>query len=198
VVYHPQARALRAKPRTAIGLVLALAASVPVAAGDRSPAPLELPLLHTNAAATLRLRTPRDWSVTSTPGQPELTEAQGGGLLVRILRRDGELGLDSLHVDCMLVRLAPETQSKPQVEYEYDFVSGAAGERRALDSAFVVHYDAAIAGSKDWRQRNLTIVGGGESLCVIGYAPLPAWKRSKDLRRLLDGVLASVEFRPWR
>ena len=48
-----------------------------------------------------------------------------------------------------------------------------------LDSAFVVRYDAPVEGSAAWRQRNLTIVGGGESLCVIGYAPLPAWKKSK-------------------
>jgi len=182
----------------AIGLVFALVAPLPAAAGDKTVAPVDLPLLHTNASTTLRLRTPRDWTVKSVPGQPEITEAQGGGLLVRILRRDGELGLDGMHVECMLSRLAPETQAQPQVEYEYDFVSGAAGERRALDSAFVVHYDAPIAGAKDWRQRNLTIVGGGESLCVIGFAPMPAWKRSKELRRLLSAVLASVEFKPWR
>jgi hypothetical protein len=33
---------------------------------------------------------------------------------------------------------------------------------------------------------------------VIGYAPLPAWKKSKELKRLLEAVLASVEFKPWR
>lgn len=166
-------------------------------AGDKaSPSPT-LPAVHTNAAQTVRMHTPADWSVSSRPGDPELTEARGSGLLVRILRREGELGLDGLHADCMLLRLAPETQVRPGIEYEYDFVTGAAGERRAADSAFVVHYDDPIDGSRDWRQRNLTIVGGGESLCVIGYAPLAAWKR-KQTRQLLEAVLASVEFRPWR
>jgi hypothetical protein len=184
--------------RRALVVALAVASSAPAGAGDKVLAPAELPAVHMNASSTIRFHTPADWTVKSVPGQPEITEARGGGLLLRILRRDGELGLDSLHVDCMLSRLAPETQSDPRVEYEYDFVSEGAGDRRVLDSAFVVHYDAPIAGSRDWRQRNLTIVGGGESLCVIGFAPLPAWKKSKPLRRLLDAVIASVEFKPWR
>jgi hypothetical protein len=181
-----------------IALLFAVVASPAVAGDKRPPVPVELPAVHTNASATLRLHTPRDWIVTSAPGQPELTEAKGGGLIVRILRRDGEVGLDSLHVECMLARLAPEMHVQPGVEYEYDFIGGAAGERRALDSAFLVHYDEPIEGSAKWRQRNLTIVGGGESLCVIGYAPMPAWKKSKELKRLLEAVLASVEFKPWR
>lgn len=181
----------------AIGLAVAVLAS-PAGAGERPAAAVELPLVHANASATLRLRTPRGWSVSQLPGEPELTEAKGDGLIVRILRRGTELGLDSLHVDCMLVRLAPETQVKPPIEYEYDFVTGAAGDRRAVDSAFVVRYDAPVEGSAAWRQRNLTIVGAGESLCVIGYAPLPAWKKSKPLKQLLEAVLASVEFKPWR
>ena len=55
-----------------------------------------------------------------------------------------------------------------------------------------------MAGVRDWRQRNLTVVGGGESLCVIGYAPAADWKKSKETRRLLEAVLASVEMQPWR
>jgi hypothetical protein len=189
---------LRIRHLQAICLALVLGTPVLATAADHPSLPsVALPSLHTNAAQTVRLRTPADWTVNSTPGEPEMTEARGAGLLVRILRREGELGLDGLHVDCMLVRLAPETQTRPGIEYEYDFVTGAAGDRRAADSAFVVHYDAPIEGSRDWRQRNLTIVGGGESLCVIGYAPLSAWKR-KETRRLLDAVLASVEFKPWR
>jgi hypothetical protein len=31
------------------------------------------------------------------PGPPEVIEARGDGLFVRVLRREGELGLDSLH-----------------------------------------------------------------------------------------------------
>ncbi len=168
------------------------------AAGDKTPPPaLPLPAVHTNGSQTIRLRTPADWTVKNAPGPPEVTEARGAGLIVRILRREGEMGLDGLHVDCMLVRLAPETLTQPGAEYEFDFLTGALGDRRSADSAFVVHYDEPVEGSRDWRQRNLTVVGGGESLCVIGYAPVSAWKR-KETRRLLDAVLASVEFKPWR
>jgi hypothetical protein len=85
----------------------------------------------------------------------------------------------------------------PQVDYEYDFVGGEVGGRKALDSAFVVHYDAAVEGHRDWRQRNLTVVGGGESVCVIAYAPLPVWKKSKPARNLLTSVVASIEFQEW-
>lgn len=98
----------------------------------------------------------------------------------------------------MAVRLAGPMETRPEVDYEYDFVSGAVGERRALDSAFVVHYDNAIDGSRDWRQRNLTVVGQQESLCVIGYTPGTTWKKSKQARNLIKAVLDGVEWRPWR
>ncbi len=168
------------------------------AAGDAPrPAP-ELTAVHENASATVRFRTPAGWTVTNTPGDLEQTEARGDGLILRILRRQGELGLDSLHVECMAVRLAGPMETRPEVDYEYDFVSGAVGERRALDSAFVVHYDNAIDGSRDWRQRNLTVVGQQESLCVIGYTPGTTWKKSRQARNLIKAVLDGVEWRPWR
>ncbi len=162
---------------------------------DVSPA---LSQEHMNESRSVRFRTPPDWTVESRGRVPELTEARGGGLIVRMLWREGELGLDSLHVDCMLVRLAPEMESRPKVDYEYDFVGSTVAGRRALDSAFVVRYDQPIDQFRDWRQRNLTVVGTGESLCVIGYSPLPVWKKSKAARRLLDAVMGSVELRPWR
>jgi len=152
---------------------------------------------HWNASRTLSLRTPAGWQVKSTSGEPEVTEARGDGLIVRILRREGELGLDSLHVECMLVRLAGAMETFPQVEYEYDFVGGEVGDRRALDSAFTVQYDAAVEGHRDWRQRNLTVVGGGESVCVVAYAPVAVWKKSKPARRLLTSVVESVGFQKW-
>jgi hypothetical protein len=95
----------------------------------------------------------------------------------------------------MLERLAPETESEPQVKYEYDFVSGPLLDRRALDSAFVVRYDNAIRGHRDWRQRNLTIVGGGQSLCVIAYVPARVWKRSLAARSLVTAVTGSLAFK---
>jgi hypothetical protein len=132
--------------------------------------------------------------VEAGTGEPELTEARGDGLIVRILRREGELGLDSLHVECMLVRLAGAMDTFPQVDYEYDFVGGAVGERRSLDSAFVVHYDQPVGGHRDWRQRNLTVVGKGESVCVVVYAPQTVWKKSKPARKLLTTVVESIRF----
>ena len=157
------------------------------------PAP-DLPSEHTNSSKTLTFRTPAGWAVQAGTGQPELTEARGDGLILRIVRREGELGLDSVHVECMLVRLAGPMDTFPQVDYEYDFVGGEVGERKALDSAFVVHYDEPIDGHRDWRQRNLTVVGGGESVCVVAYAPLPVWKKSKPARNLLTAIVESVRF----
>jgi hypothetical protein len=155
---------------------------------------VELPSEHSNSSKTFSFRTPAGWVVDAGSGMPEVTEARGDGLILRILRREGELGLDSLHVECMLVRLAPPMDTFPQVDYEYDFLGGAVGERRALDSAFVVHYDEPIDGHRDWRQRNLTVIGEGESLCVVAYAPASVWKKSKAARNLLTAVVESVRF----
>jgi hypothetical protein len=38
-------------------------------------------------------------------------------------------------------------------------------------------------------------VGLGESICLISYAPMPVWKKSKEARALLDAVLSSVTFK---
>ena len=120
----------------------------------------------------------------------------GDGVVVRFIYRDGENnGYDSLHGVCMLERLAPAMEMQPVVEYEYDYVGGLIGNRRALDSAFVVSYDNPILGATQWRQRNVTIVGDGVSLCAITFAPLPLWKKSAPTRVLLDAVLGSVTFR---
>jgi hypothetical protein len=176
---------------TATFASLLLPGLVPAA---EKPSVPELTAVHVNASRTVRLHTPAGWKVESRPGQPEVLEARGDGLIVRILRREGELGLDSLHVECMLVRLAGHMDAFPQVDYEYDFVGGAVGDRKALDSAFVVHYDEPIEGHRDWRQRNLTVIGGGESMCVVAYAPLPVWKKSKPARNLLTAVVESIRF----
>ena len=69
--------------------------------------------------------------------------------------------------------------------------------RKSLDSAFMTTYDQPVAGAPRWRQRNVTLVGGGESVCVIGYAPADLWKKSKPARSLLQAVLAGVELAPW-
>jgi hypothetical protein len=147
---------------------------------------------HKSASGTLTLRTPSGWTAETNSGQPERIEARGQGLIVRVLRMEGEVGLDSLHVQCMMERLAPPMEARPEIDYEYDFHEGSVGERRALDSAFVVHYDEPVEGHKDWRQRIVTLVGLGDSVCVIGMSPRSLWKKSKESRTLLDAVMTGV------
>jgi hypothetical protein len=122
-------------------------------------------------------------------------ETGDGDLKVRFLYRNGEGGLDTTHVDCMLERLAGPMVAEPQVRYEYDFRGGVLADRGALDSAFVVHYDEPIQGQRDWRQRNLTLVGQGQTLCIMTYAPALLWKKSAETRALLDAVVGSITFR---
>jgi hypothetical protein len=94
----------------------------------------------------------------------------------------------------MDIRLLPPMETLPQVQYEYDYVGGELGNRRVLDSAFLVAYEHVTHGVAVWRQRNVTLVGGGDSLCVIGYAPALTWKKSAPTRTLLNAVLGSVTF----
>jgi hypothetical protein len=83
-------------------------------------------------------------------------------------------------------------ETHPQVAYEYDFIGGEVNGHRALDSAFAVEYDKEVRGHRLWRQRNVSLVGNGRSLCVVVYAPAAQWKKSKASRILVDAVLASV------
>ena len=74
---------------------LTLVAGSSGASDEDSPARDLLVAEHRNAAGTFTLKTPGDWVVESRAGKPEVTEARGGGLVFRIVRRVGELGLDS-------------------------------------------------------------------------------------------------------
>jgi hypothetical protein len=169
---------------------------VPTAAtaAKRVPPP-PLPAEHRHPSGAMAFRTPEGWKVETAPENPETINAVGDGVAVRFVYRDGENGYDSLHGICMLERLAPAMDTFPVVEYDYDYVGGMIGDRRALDSAFVVKYDKPVLGAREWRQRNVTIVGAGSSLCAITYAPLALWKKSAPTRALLDAVLGSVTFR---
>jgi hypothetical protein len=133
--------------------------------------------------------------VESSGVSPEVMQAQGDSIVVRFLHRGEESGYDSLHVDCMQERLGNPLEAEPQVEYEYDFVSAVFGARRALDSAFRVRYDHPVLGFTEWRQRNITLVGMGESLCVVANCPMKLWKKSPETRALLDRVLSSITLR---
>ena len=55
-----------------------------------------------------------------------------------------------------------------------------------------LHYDEPVEGHADWRQRHVTVIGGGESLCVVGMAPRRVWKKSGEERALLKAVMTSV------
>jgi hypothetical protein len=177
------------------GLLLALGAVVATGA-ERKPAPPVLDFEHIHPSGAFTFRTPRSWRVTAFPANPNAIQASHENLLVRFLYRRGEAGFDSLHVTCMLERLADPMKTEPTVRYEYDFLSGILEERRALDSAFVVTYDEEVLGHREWRQRNVTVVGAGESLCAISYAPAKIWKKDAATQALLDAIFASVTFRP--
>jgi hypothetical protein len=165
------------------------------AGGSKAKAP-ELSQEHVHPSGAFSIHTPEGWQVGPASDREDAWDAKQGLLAVRFLYSNRESGFDSLHVDCMLVRLAGAMEMHPQVKYEYDFQSGMFGERRVLDSAFLVHYDAPIAGHTDWRQRNVTLVGAGESLCVITYAPQLVWKKDKAARATLDGIVNSLTFPP--
>jgi hypothetical protein len=179
--------------RPLAAVVLAAGVAAPAFAGKKAPAPPP-PLVaeHAHPSGAFRFRTPEGWTVSALPGRPEVMEAWGGPLGVRFVYQRGETGLDSLHVDCMLERLAPPMEMEPRVKYEYEFLGGPVGNARALDSAFAVQYDKGVHGHRSWRQRALTVVGGGHSLCLASYVPSELWKRSPEARAAADAVLASV------
>jgi hypothetical protein len=174
---------------------LLLVPAVLSAGKQKDAAPQVLSAQHENRNGAFRFRTPEGWSVDSRGEGPEIVDAQGQDLIVRFVYRQGEAGYDGVHADCMLERLAEAMQIDPQVRYEYDFLSAEQGPHRVLDSAFFLRYDVPVRGHREWRQRNLTIVGGGMSLCVITYCPVPTWKKSSGTRALLEGVVRSVELR---
>jgi hypothetical protein len=150
---------------------------------------------HEAFDGALTFKTPAGWVMGKVAGEPNVVEASSGPLRVRFVYTPTENGFDSLHVTCMLERLAGAMDSDPQVSYEYDFLSGEINGYKILDSAFVVAYDAPVQGERVWRQRNLTIVGSGKSLCAISYAPLGVYKKSKTVRDTLEQVLKSVALR---
>ena len=49
--------------------------------------------------------------------------------------------------------------------------------------------------AKEWRQRNLTVVGNGHSLCAVSYAPTGLYKKSTAIRAVLDAVVKSIVFK---
>lgn len=176
--------------RTAPSLALALVLSPVLCTAGKAVPPPELTDEHRHQGGHVTFRTPAGWEVVE--GGDGRLDAWGPEVGMRIVERQGEQGLDSFHVDCMMERLAGPMDADPQVKYEYDFVGGMIGQQRALDSAFAVTYDKEIRGHRIWRQRNITLIGFGRSLCVVGYAPAKGWKKNGPHAALLQAVMSSV------
>ena len=118
-----------------------------------------------------------------------MIEAGAGDLSVRFIWQKSEFGTDVAHTDCMTEQPVAGLPGVPRVSFEYDFMGGVVGDRRLLDSASHLDYEAPVKGHRSWRQRAVTIVGGGETLCAVSFAPRSA---KKEARRLLDAILADL------
>jgi hypothetical protein len=169
--------------------LIALLLAVPAGAAEAPPPAMTR---HTHPGGGFSYEVPQNWTVGPVPEKPLIEEAKGDGQIVRFVYAAGDAGFDSLHVSCMLERLRPEQQTSPHIRYEYDFLSGDFGDYRILESAFELSYDEPYAGVIDWRQRNVTIVGRGHSLCMILHTPLKDWKKRKGLKALQEMVVRSV------
>lgn len=179
--------------RSALVVVL-LAATVALAAAGQ--APIVLGPVHEHPSGAFSFRAPQDWKVEKAADDPDAIDAVSPeGVLVRLVYRRGDVGYDALHGLCMAQSFPGHREADPKREYEYDYVEGNHGVQRTLDSAFVVEYDSPIQGYTKWRQRNLTMVGGGHSLCLITFAPVRVWKKSPRARAGETALLANVKFR---
>jgi hypothetical protein len=182
-------RALGRLLPAALCLIAALGESA--LARKNEPATLGPELPHPSGAFTYRL--PQGWSIAPSLNEPDGMDATGDGIGVRLVYHRGEIGYDGLHGICLMQRFPGHGEAEPQ--YEYDYVEGVDGPRRILDSAFVLDYEAPVQGYKKWRQRNLTLVGGGHSLCLITFAPVSVWKKSDKARAAAQALITSVKFR---
>lgn len=182
--------AIRSTCRALVLAVLGSCAGPAARAGEQVPA---LSQEHRHPRGAFSFRTPADWTVQPVAGRSDALEASSGPLRVRIFWSAGEQGFDAIHVQCALERLSPGMEADPRLQYEHDFVSGMVGDRRFLDSAFLVRYDPPVLGHREWRQRALTVVGGGETICLVSAAPRPLWKKATT-RRLLEGIVTSLTF----
>jgi hypothetical protein len=178
--------------RTVVSLLALAMFPAPVWAGRKPIVPPPLTLEHRHPSGAFNFKTPDGWKVGAA--SPDAFEAWNGELGVRFLYHQGESGLDSLHATCILEGLAPLGASEPRLKYEYEYVGGVIGNRRVLDSAHSMRYDEAVRGGRDWHQRTVTVVGGGESVCVMSYAPATAWKKRPEVRAVLEAVMGSLTF----
>ena len=179
----------------ASGLALAVVSQPPASAWKKIRLPDPPPLVHEHqhAGGAVTFRVPDGWAVGKVGRDADAVQAVGNGLVLRLVYRRGRPGFDSLHASCMTERLAGSLGEAPAAVYEYDYVEGAFGQRRALDSAFLVVYDSEVMGHRKWRQRNLTVAGEAHSLCLVAFAPVALWKKSLEARSTLEAVLQNVK-----
>jgi hypothetical protein len=179
--------------KTALSLfALMVLSGSPAWAGRKPIAPPPLTLEHHHASGAFSFRTPEGWTVGSSASGA--LEAWSGDLGVRFVYSQGEAGYDSLHATCILEGLASPSAAEPRLKYEYEYVGGVLGNRRVLDSAHSIRYDEAVHGHREWRQRTVTVVGGGLSLCVMSYAPTGLGSKTAEARAVLDAVMGSITF----
>jgi hypothetical protein len=147
--------------------------------------------LHPSGAFTFRA--PEGWSVKAAADDPDGVDVTSPEeVVVRFVYHAGELSFDAFHALCVMQRMPEQRNTDPHVHYEYDNVDGILDGRHTMDSAFVMESDAPVRGYKKWHQRTLSIVGRGQSLCIVTRAPTPAWKGKA--RTATDAVLKSLKF----
>jgi hypothetical protein len=178
--------------KKAASLLALVMLPAPLWAGKKEIAPPPLTLEHRHPSGAFTFRTPDGWKLqTLANGE---VEAWGGDLGVRFSYQDGEVGYDGLHATCLLDGLAPLQMADPRLRYEYEYMGGLLGDRKVLDTAQLFRYDNAVRGHREWRQRTVTVVGGGLSLCVMSYAPTALWKKTPEARATLEAVMGSLTF----
>lgn len=175
---------------TLVALASAFGLASSASGGDKGPPPLSQE--HRIASSEATFKTPPSWVISVSGENPEVVNADGGDVALRFLRWDNEVGLDSLHVMCLVERAGEPPALDPTLHYEYEFLSGERAGRRVLDTAYDVRYAAPVKGYAHWRHRVITVVGKGEGLCVVAFSPVPVWKHSSRARDLLKAVVASV------
>ena len=188
-------------PATAVRRVVSALALLFVGAGPvlarkklEIPDPPSLDQSYTHRGR-FTFKVPASWKISDKVNRdPDAVQAVGEGLVVRFIYRDREAGYDALHGICLAERLIGREGDAAPAIYEYDYVEGSYGDRRSLDSAFLVEYGREILGHRRWRQRNLTVVGGGHSLCLVAFVPASVWKKSGEARAVVEAVLQNVKF----
>jgi hypothetical protein len=165
------------------------------AAKKKTAPPPPLPRTYVHRNDVFRLQMPESWDAVVVKDKQDTAQLMGDGVVIRLIYRKGEPGYDAIHGICLSERLTPASEGTPAVSYEYDYVEGSFGDQRTLDSAFMADYGVEVMGHRKWRQQNLTVVGGGHSLCIIVFAPQAVWKKSRTTRTVVEAVLQSVQFK---